>query len=299
MPTPSELVTTSFATAKDYANDAKTALATFTNALNTAVQTAPLVDVSFAPIADPGFEAAPIYEAPTDYSSPLLTTMSTTLTTRMAGGTGLDATVEAAIWDRAREREVAVMQANIDQVTRDSEALGFQLPPGVLVDSIRRETRGYNDRVATISRDIAIKQAELEQANMHKIIEQGVSFEGVLADIRYKRSQVSLGAYQADIQRFQAEVDQDVKHWEVAIKQYEATITYTLNAQKINAEIIRANLGASLDAAKVGAQVYSQLVASAYSMIHASAGVSASAGMSVSYSYSNDTATAPPSVTAV
>lgn len=299
MPTPSELVTNAFAQANAYANIHREQLESFTNALNDAVQSAPLTSITFTPIADPGvFTVAP-YEEPEEYSSTLSTSITTAINTRMAGGTGLAPANETAIWDRARERELSTAQANIDQVTRDVEAMGWMLPPGILVEGIRREQRAYYDKSSGLSRDIAIKQAELEQSNMQKIIDQAISFEGVIANINLQRSQKALDTYRANIDRFRAEVDQDVKHWETQIRQYEAQITYTLSAEKMNAEIIRANSSAVLDAAKVGAQVYSQLTASAYSLIHASASVSASAGNSVSYSYSNDTATAPPSITAV
>ena len=299
MPTPSELVTDAFAQAQSYANTAQTQLTAFTAALNAAVQNAPLTSITFAPIADPGVSTVTPYVAPQEYSSGLTEALTTNLTTRLAGGTGIDPATEAAIWDRARERELATRQANIDQITRDSEALGWTLPPGVLFDAVARETRAYHDGAATASRDIAIKQAELEQANLQKSFDQAVAFEQFLADILAKRAQVSLDTFRADVERFVAEVSQDVKHWEAQIKQYEAQITYTMNSEKLNTEIIRGNLNASLDAAKVGAQVYAQLVASAYSLIRASASVNAGATNSVSYSYSNDTATAPASVTAV
>ena len=45
---------------------------------------------------------------------------------------------------------------------------------------------------------------------------------------------------------------------------------------------------ARLDASKVGAQIYAQLVSSSYGMINASASISGSASNSVSYSYGGD-----------
>ena len=50
-----------------------------------------------------------------------------TLEARLAGGTGLDSTVETAIWDRAREREAATAQAQVDEATLQDEALGAAL----------------------------------------------------------------------------------------------------------------------------------------------------------------------------
>lgn len=299
MASPAEVVSDAFAQAANYANQAKSQLAVFTSQLHDAIQAAPLVDLTFNALEEPSAATVAEYVPPADYSSTLLTALAGALTTRLAGGTGLDPAVETAIWDRARERELATAQAAIDQVTRDSESLGFQLPSGVLVDSIRREQRAYFDKASGLSRDVALKQADMEQANMQQAIDKSLSYEGMLTDILTKRSQLSVETFKAQVERFRAEVEQDVKHWEAAMKQYEAQVNYMLNGQKMNTEIVRANLSSVLEAAKVGAQVYAQLTASAYSMIHASAGVSASGGTSVSYSYSNDTTGAAPTVTSI
>jgi hypothetical protein len=299
MPTPSELVTDAFADAQAYANEAKTQLSTFTSALNSALQLAPTIDVTFNPIAAPSAASVAPYEAPTAYTSSLLADLANALIARIAGGTGISPAVETAIWDRARERELAAAQANIDVISSEAEALGFQLPPGVLVEGIRRETRAYYDKVSTFSRDVAIKQAELEQTNIQKAIEQATQYEASLADLVSKRAQMSLDAFLAEVKRFEAEVAQDIKLWEGEIAQYKAQAEYIQNAQRMNTAIIQGNLATVLEAAKVGAQVYAQLTASAYSLIHASASVSASSSNSVGYSYGNDTTTTVPPVTAV
>lgn len=310
MSTPNELVSEAFAQARTYANDAQSKLTDFTNALNAALQLAPTVDVSFTPIPSPGAETPPsnmpTYTPPAAYTSSLLDTLLTTLNTRLAGGTGLAPSVEAAIWDRARDRELATAQAAIDEVTAQAESLAFELPPGVLNDGIRRETRAYYDKSSTFSRDVAVKQAELEQTNMQQTIEKAISYENTLSEILQRRTQVAVDVFrtqilgfQAEIESFRAQVDQDVKFWEVTIKQLEAQRDYVLQGQKINADIIHANLATVLDAAKAGAQVYAQLASSAYSLIHASASVGATANEQVSYSYSNDTTDAVPPVTSI
>lgn len=299
MSTPNEIVTEAFAQAQTYVNGAEQQLKIFTDKLTAALQTVPLVDVSFQPITDPGAETIADYTPPSDYTDGVITTLASVLTTRLAGGTGLAPSVEAGIWDRARGRELALAQANIDDVTVQAEALGFELPPGVLNEGIRRATNDYYDKASGLSRDIAIKQADLEQTNMQKSIEQATAYEGTLSEIIFRRSQVSLDAFRADVERFRAQVEQDVKHWEVQVRQYEAQANYVLNAARLNTEVARANLATVLEAAKTGAQVYAQLVAAAYSMIHASAGVSASASDGVSYNYSGDVAGTVGAVTAI
>lgn len=434
------------------------------------------------------------------YASDLLTSLKAKLLERMSGGTGLPAAVEAAIWDRARDREVATWQANIDEAQGVSEAQGFQLPSGVLAAQLRRAQVAYYDKVSGFSRDVALKQADLEQLNLRETITAGLQLESKLIDYSYQleriafesaqkvadnaiqlynaqvekfkaliearrayisayqaiiaaeqlaieelkakialenakadfnkaaveaykaqieasearvkiyeaqvgaaktlvelegakiaaaeaqirgfiaqvnaetakveaykaavdaeatkvtvyktkaeaftakvngqaeraRAQVSyyearvrayatewdawrarvageaerfralqakfdavLTGYKVDIASYEAQSGVALKQWETQIKQYEAQATYTMNGQKLNADVFIAARNAQLEASKVAAQAYSQLTASAWSIIHASAGVSASGSNSVSYSYSNDTDIAPPAVTAV
>ena len=103
-----------------------------------------------------------------------------------------------------------------------------------------------------------------------------------------KQSEALLTGYRASAAATEAEAAMHTKVWETQIKDYEASQQIAIQQAKMNADTVVATNNARLDAAKVGAQVYAQLTASAYGMIHASAGISASGGSSVSYSYSGD-----------
>ena len=81
------------------------------------------------------------------------------------------------------------------------------------------------------------------------------------------------------------------------MKQYEAGIHVAMQAAKINHDAAMQAQSARLDAAKAGTQVYAQLTSSAYSMMHANAGISGSANMGVSYSYSGEIAGTAPAIT--
>lgn len=454
------------------------------------------------------------YAPGAEYESALLTALKAALLTRIAGGTGLSSAVETAIWDRARDRDAAAAQANVDDILRSSEALGFSLPSGVTAAQVRKAEDDFYRASQSASREIAIKQAELELANIQQTISQSMQLEGVMIDNAYKmellafenaktyaanaievynaqvgqfqalvqaygayatayrsiidgqlakvevfkaqvqaelskaevnrtlvqqyeaevrarlaavevfRAQVegakalveveqakvsaageairayvagingetakveaykvsvqaqgaqveaykagvdaklatvqvfkakadafsakanaqaekakakvahyqalvqakasewdgwrarvqaetarfqalavksnsALDGYRADIARYTAVEQAAVGRWSAQIRQYEAQQTYSISALKLNSDIIRYNNDAIRESAKVGAQVYAQLTASAYGMIRASAGVSAGASNTVSYSYSNQTTSAPSSVTAV
>jgi len=114
--------------------------------------------------------------------------------TRLAGGTGLDPVVEQGIWDRARSREAQLAENNINEATRNHAARGFSLPSGALAAQIRDAQRVALAKASEVSRDIAIKQADLEQTNVQKTIDQGIALEGQL--ISYA-SQIEQRAFEA------------------------------------------------------------------------------------------------------
>lgn len=469
--------------------------------------------------ADPGAvsitEPTPFSYAPNAaYSSALLTALKNTLAARLAGGTGLNTAVEAAIWNRGREAAAASLQAAIDQAEAGSVARGYNLPQGAIDAAIKKAEENFYNKSAEFSRDVAIKQADLEQENLREAVQQGIALEGQLIsyslelekitfqaavetarnaievhtaarevyrlrvarvealsriydtiikgvqakvevyraelqaeetkanvnralveqykaqieagmsvvriyeaqlqaartqldvekakieaagerirgfvaqmnantakvelyktgaeaerikvqawaeDIRgqlgtveayrakadafraksgaeAEKARVNLGLYQAkgqvkeaeyrgwaalvdaerarlqavgqrsdailsawkaELQAIVARAEQEIKHWEVQGRLYEGQQNYTLAAEKLNAEIINHNRQVVLDAAKTAAQIFAQLTASALSRINVSAGVSASSSNSVSWGYTNDTDSAPASVTAV
>src|SRR5574343_449609 len=103
-----------------------------------------------------------------EYESTLLSALKGILADRLRGGTGLPEAAEAAIWDRARDRETRTALANEAEILRQSEALGFQLPSGVMAAQLRAAQQDYYDKMSTLSRDVAIKQAELAQTNLQQ-----------------------------------------------------------------------------------------------------------------------------------
>lgn len=122
------------------------------------------------------------YSPSTPYATALLQSVRDSIAARLNGGTGLDAAVEEAIWNRGRSRELAATTAARAEVLRSQEARGFSLPTGVAAAQDREATRDYYGKVSEFGRDIAIKQAELEQSNAQKTIDQGMAMEGRLIE---------------------------------------------------------------------------------------------------------------------
>jgi len=116
------------------------------------------------------------------YTSSLLSALSAELLDRIQnGGTGINPDIEIAIWDRARERNARAKADKIRDLER-MEATGFTFPPGIYLDA--RLKLDYDSEVEAVntSREIAIKQAELELANVTKALELTTGLESKLID---------------------------------------------------------------------------------------------------------------------
>ena len=114
------------------------------------------------------------------YTSGLLTAMRAYLLNQITvGGTGLAPAVEQAIWDRGRERELRQSADAIADLDR-MEVLGYALPPGVYLNArIKIQTElGYS--IAGLSREVMIKQAELEQTNVQEALKVSTQLESQL-----------------------------------------------------------------------------------------------------------------------
>lgn len=119
---------------------------------------------------------------PDPYNSSLLTAMSDALRARMQQSTGLSPVVEQAIWDRARSREAVTAANNVAEVMRNAAARGFFLPTGALHAALREAQKVQYARESELSRDIAMKQADLEQSNIKHAIEHGIALEARLIE---------------------------------------------------------------------------------------------------------------------
>lgn len=122
------------------------------------------------------------YEPGSTYSSTLQTLLRSTLLARIqSGGTGLPPEVENAIWERGKERELR-SQAEAIRKLEQMEAMGFAAPPGVYMDARLRVLTETDAAIKGHSREVMIKQAELEQANTLKALELANVLEGQWLD---------------------------------------------------------------------------------------------------------------------
>ena len=201
------------------------------------------------------------YVAGQEYSSALLSGIKAVLAARLAGGTGLAPAVEQALWDRARSRETQVGLANEAEIMRNSEALGFQLPAGVLAVQLREAQQAYYDKLSTLSRDISIKQAELEQENLKQTISQGMELEGKLIDYSYKLEELTFQTAKSyaenAIQIHNAAVE-GYKALMVGYQTYAGAYKTVIEAELAKVEVYKAELSGEQTKAQVNTTLVQQ-----------------------------------------
>jgi hypothetical protein len=216
------------------------------------------------------------YSPGPDYSSSLLSALTSKLLSRIAGGSGLTPAVEQALWDRLRDRETNAAQANIDQIMRSSEALGFQLPAGVIAAQTREAEQNYYDKISELSRDISVKQAELEQSNLKDAIAAGMQLEGQLIDYSYKLEQLTfegakayaenaIAAYNAQVdgykalmtgyQTYAAAYDTIIKGELAKVDIYKAQVDGEQAKADVNRSLVE-QYKASIDAVMSGVEIF-------------------------------------------
>ena len=91
------------------------------------------------------------------------------------GGTGIRPSVERQIWERDRARVQEENRRSIDEATLAFSARGFPMPPGAMVGAIRATQKQSHDKIAQFSRDVAIKQADMEIENVRFAVENAIT----------------------------------------------------------------------------------------------------------------------------
>lgn len=227
------------------------------------------------------------YSPGAKYASQLLDNLKATLNARIQGGTGLAPAVEQAIWDRARDRETMLALAKEQEVLRGAEALGFALPSGVMAGQLADARREYHDKLSGLSRDIAIKQAEMEQANLQQATTLALQLETTLLDDCYKLEMLAfetaktaadnaIAAHNAAIEHFKALL----AGYQAYASAYDAVIKAELNkvevfkallsAEQTKADINRAlveRFKAEIDGAMAAVQIYQARVGAAKTLV--------------------------------
>lgn len=194
------------------------------------VPTAPLLNLPVFRAVLPDSPLAPAYIfdfAEERYTSTLLTKLRTLLESWIDGqATGIPAAVEAAIWERARKRELAAATRKVLEQTRTFTRNGFTRPPGALAVGIDAALQESQDALISNSREVMIKQAEMEQSNRRFAIEQSwkveeglIQYTGQIATRALEAAkyaqQIGIDIYRETVAKYRAEIEAYVAHVEV------------------------------------------------------------------------------------
>lgn len=105
----------------------------------------------------------------------LIDTVSVQLNLRLINKTGLDASIEVALWNRARDRETAAAEAAAEDALAGMASRGFSMPTGAMLTTLQSFSQVVVDKVSDINREIMITQANLEQSNTQKTLDSLVT----------------------------------------------------------------------------------------------------------------------------
>lgn len=76
---------------------------------------------------------------------------------------GTDKTIFELVWHQARDRAYRTTSSEQRTVEASFSARGFSLPPGALIDTLTQIERRATDSILDVSRDQAIKDADIKQ----------------------------------------------------------------------------------------------------------------------------------------
>jgi hypothetical protein len=199
------------------------------NLIGINVPTAPLLNLPTFNAVQPDSPLAPDFIfafAEQAYTSGLLQDLRSQLDIWVNGAaTGLSPAVEQAIWDRGRAREVTASSRKMGESIRTFAARGFTKPPGALNLDIQQTLQDSQSLLSSQSRDVMIKQADLEQSNQKfafetawKIEEGLITYNSQIAQRAFEAAKYvqqigidifheAVGRYVADIQKYSANVE--------------------------------------------------------------------------------------------
>ena len=226
------------------------------------------------------------------YTSALLTQLQTIITAWVAGtDTGLPPAVEQAIWERGRARELTSAGTRVQQVQREFASRGFSKPPGAMAIAMQAALQEAQNANSTSSREVMIKQADLEQSNRRfamehawKIEEGLINYTNLMAARAFEKAKylqqvlidifkVEVEGYASMVQAYAARVGAETAVFKAEVDMNIAEANIRIEAAKANIQRLVQEVTLLVEAVKGGAQVSSQLAASALSGVNLSAAV--------------------------
>lgn len=182
----------------------------------------------------------------TAYASILLDPLKAKLLDDLVnGGYGIDVADEAALFQRARDREVEATMTRIGAAGRSMASRGFMLPPGELGITIDRAYQEFQNKSSDVNRDIFTNSAARFVENRKFTIQEVRQLETVLIGFHNSVQERALNAAKATA--------------EVALAVYNAMVLRyraRLEASKIASEVQRDKLQAEVERARALVEIF-------------------------------------------
>lgn len=181
------------------------------------------------------------------------------LIARFNSRTGLTPAIEEALWSRGSDRESKASLLAQDTLLIDRASFGFSRPTGAMLSALDNIVMESQAKLIELSREIAIKQAELEQANIKENISQSLALEELLLktyidaaqralDVAKYKQDVAIELFKASTSVYQLEVE--------AYKAFSASYEARVKAELNKLEVYKT----SLDAERLKSEVNDQRV---------------------------------------
>lgn len=160
-----------------------------------------------------------------DFANCLKTQLDTWIcNTIQNGATGIPTAIENAIWQRSRERELQDAYRQEAEAVAEFASRGFSLPAGVINSQIQRIRQDAANKASTHSRDVAIKQAEIQIETIKFAVEQGIRLRLGIVTALIDFMRAKLGLYSLIRERAVSLVEAKRSLWQGAAAYYQALI---------------------------------------------------------------------------
>lgn len=195
------------------------------------------------------------------YSSSIKDAVEPVLREMLAGGTGIPADIENAIWERAVDRDQVAADTRADAAIALWAARGFTHPQGPLNGQILAITEESERKANELSRERAVTQSDLEQKNRQFAVEKSLTYEqifvGIFLAVVERNFQIAKFAVETQIQIYNLRitafnVEQQVYTQKIAKYRVDLdTVLSYLKAFEAQVEVEKAK--ATINVAKVQA----------------------------------------------
>lgn len=140
------------------------------------------------------------------------------------GGSGINATVESALFQRGRDRISMDQSGEEDELTSGYAAAGWNVPSAMLADGINRSRQMVRNKVSEFNRDMTIQQFEAEKEMTKFAVEQFRQYYTEALKLRNELMDLFRRVYDTATQNASAYVDAKRRLWEGVSAYYRALI---------------------------------------------------------------------------